>query len=95
MTVNEPGHHDAVLAGQRLHGGVIRFDLGRRPDGHNDAFVDRHGAVLDDRHRGVHRDDVVTLDDEVDPVRIGLRDCRRCRGAPGFARRRQKCQENN
>ena len=50
MTVDEPGHDDAVRAGERIPGlvHVASMAVGR-VDGQDDTVVDRHSAVLGSR----------------------------------------------
>ena len=66
MTIDEPGHDDAIRALEFFRCAIARCNIGSGTDCNNDSFIDRDCSTDVNRAVGIHRDDVVAIDDQVD-----------------------------
>ena len=76
MAVNDAWHDDALAATDGLLGSKSVGDFVARSDGDDDAVFDRNCTVFVDRIVRVHRDDTLTVDDQISWRWVGV-----CRGA--------------
>ncbi len=70
VSVHETGHHDPVLAIESFNRRVLGLDRGGIADCDDESLINGDSAVLDDRARRVHADDMIASYDQVDAILI-------------------------
>ena len=68
VTVDQAGQHNSIVAIESLCGRILSVDFLARSNRDDYTIVNRDRTVLNDIVARIHRDDELTVDDQIDKV---------------------------